>query len=49
MAQMGQRTIENDGEKGQSWTNSHTDNRPRMNELRSEPEQIFASRDEFIR
>jgi hypothetical protein len=24
-----------------------TDNRPRMNELRSEPEKIFASRDEF--
>jgi hypothetical protein len=26
-----------------------TDNRPRMNELRSEPEKIFANRDEFTR
>jgi len=24
-----------------------TDNRPPMNQLRSEPEEIFASRDEF--
>jgi hypothetical protein len=28
---MGQRTTENDSEKGQSWSNSHTDNGPRMN------------------
>ncbi len=28
---------------------AYTDNRPRMNELRGEPEKIFASRDEFTR
>ena len=33
---MGQRTTENDGEKGRI---PITDNRPRMNELRSEPEK----------